>query len=116
MALVRYKDYIDIGSGGPVDAVSYQVALDENFTQIIDQSLHDTVNLDHWYTMLPKIGVANEYYADESKLWARVKIHVDTFESPWFVIGPKDQNKQDVIITEEGKPDIHTTSDAIGME
>lgn len=114
MAHIILDDYIDVGSGGDHDATSWQVAVDPEFKYIIDESLHDTVNLTRWYTMLPKID-GDGYYADLSEVYARVKIHVREHESPWFNLGPADQNAQQVRITEEGKPDIHTTSAAIDL-
>lgn len=116
VAKVVLGEFIDIGAGDDHDATSWQVALDKAFVNIIDESLHDTENLTEWYTMLPMIGEPGRYYADETEIWARVKIHVKEHESPWFVIGPRDQNIQKVIITEEGKDDIHTTSEAINLQ
>ena len=116
MAKVILGEFIDIGSGDDHDASSWQVALDKDFTQIIDESLHEEVNLTEWYTMLPMSGQPGRYYADEVEIWARVKVHVKEHESPWFVIGPEDQNIQRVLITEEGKPDFWTDSETIGMQ
>lgn len=115
MATIKLLDYIDYGTGGYVTAVSYQFALDVNFTKIIDESLHDSVNLTEWTSMLPKIDEPG-YYADLDKLYARIKIHVDEFSSPWFVLQPKSQNIQNVVITEEGKEPIFTTSAEINMQ
>lgn len=115
MACIKVNDYIDLGTGGVHNATSYQVALDPEFTQIIDQSLKDTEHVKEWHSMLPMIDRPGNYYADLSALYARIKVHVDDNESPWFVLEPKDQNKQNVTITEDGQEDIHTTSDAIGM-
>lgn len=114
MATIKLHDYIDYGTGGYLTAVSYQFALDVNFTKIIDESLHDTVNLTEWTSMLPKIGEAG-YYADLDKLYARVKVHVDEYSSPWFILTPQNQNIQDVVITEKGEEPIYTTSAAINM-
>ena len=67
--------------------------------------------------MLPKLPEdgGTGYYADLTRLYARVKVHVNGYVSEWFILNPKDQNVQDVIITEKGKEDIHTTAQAIGM-
>lgn len=117
MAYIRVTDYIDIGTGGYKDAVSYQIAKDPEFTKIIDESLHDTVNLDVWHSPLKKLPEDGEgYYKDEDVLYARVKIHIGTHESPWFTLEPGNQNKQDVVITEDGKEPIYTTSEAIGLQ
>lgn len=120
MAHIKVIDYIDVGTGGYHNATSYQIAKDPEFEKIIDQSLKDTVNVNIWHSMLPKLDedkVPGEplYYADASALYGRVKVWVDDFESRWFNTPVVDQNVQDVIITEEGKEDIITTSTAIGM-
>ena len=114
MAAIKLLDFVDYGTGGYLTAVSYQFALDPEFTQIIDESLHDTVNLTEWTSMLPKIGLPG-YYADLDKLYARIKVHVDEYESEWYVLPPQNQNIQNVVITEEGKEPIFTTSIAINM-
>ena len=121
MAKIVVNDYIDIGTGGFHNATSWQIAKDSEFTKIIDESLIDTVNVKSWHSMLPKLeedkvpGESN-YYADLDILYARVKIHVDEHESPWFVCEPKNQNIQDVVITEKDKEDIYTTSIEINMK
>lgn len=115
MAKLTILDVLDVGTGGFHNATSWQVALDPDFTQIIDESLKDTVNVTEWHSMLPNIE-GSGYYADLDNLYARVKAHVDDYESPWFVLTPKSQNIQNVIITEKGKEDIHTNSAAIKMQ
>lgn len=115
MAKLTIESYIDIGTGGYHNASSWQVALDPEFTQIIDQSINDKVNVKEWHSMLPKLNGAG-YYADLDALYARVKVHVDDYESPWFVLPPQSQNIQLVRITEDGKDDIITTSENIHMQ
>jgi len=116
MAKILINDYIDVGTGGVHEATTWQVAKDPDFTKIIDESIEDYDNVTEWHSMLPKLPEdGSGYYADLDMLYARVKIHVNGYTSPWFVLEPKSQNIQDVIITEEGKDDIHTTSEAIGM-
>lgn len=121
MASIRVLDYIDIGTGGYLDAVSYQIyKIVDGKERIIDESLKDKDNIEVWYSMLPKLPEdkkegESEYYADESELRARVKVHIGVHESPWFELEPKNQNVQNVIITEEGKPNIETTSEAIDL-
>jgi len=121
MAKIVINDYIDVGTGGFHNATSWQIAKDPDFNKVIDESLHDTTNVKEWHSMLPKLeedkvnGESN-YYADLTELYARVKIHVDEHESPWFNVGPKNQNIQDIIITEDGEEDIHTTSEAINLQ
>lgn len=117
MAYMQVLDYVDVGTGGEHDATSWQFAKDKDFTKIIDESLKDTVNIKKWHSMLPKLpedGVG--YYKDLDMLYGRFKIHVGDYESQWFEVDPKSQNYQEVVITETGKDDIHTDSDAIGMQ
>ena len=114
MAHITIDDVIDIGTGGYHNATSIEIAEDPDFLLLIDATYKDTVHVKKWYSQLPKRD-GTGYHADLSKLYVRVKVFVDDNESPWFVLDVADQNKQDVIITEEGKEDIHTTSDAIGM-
>lgn len=100
MAHFSLNDFIDINTKTFHDATSWQVALDQEFTQIIDQSLHDTVNLYIWVSMLPMIGVPGQYYADLDNLYARVKVHIGDEESPWYNMPPKNQNDQTILVTE----------------
>ncbi len=115
MAMLKIIDYIDICSDGVHNATTWQVALDADFTQIIDESINDTVNVKEWHSMLPVINGIG-YYADLEELHARVKVHIDDAVSEWFVLPVVNQNVQTVIITENNKPDIVTTSDAINMQ
>lgn len=103
------SDYIDLCTKGYHNATTYQVALDPEYKQIIDESIKDTVNVTEWHTMLPKIG-GKGYYADLDKVYARVKIFIDDDESPWFELPPKNQNDQTMMITEEGKPTYYLNS------
>ena len=99
MALLRINDLIDINTKGFHNATTWQVALDENFTQIIDESIKDTINVKEWHTMLPKINEVG-YYADLDNLYARAKVWIDDNVSEWFVMEPKNQNKQKIIVVE----------------
>jgi hypothetical protein len=114
MARLIIQDYIDISSDGVHNATTWQIALDSGFTQIIDESINDTVNVKEWHSPLPFI-TGNGYYADLDQLYARVKVHVDDAVSEWFVLPVANQNIQAVTITEKNKPDIVTTSVAINM-
>lgn len=91
-----------------------------------------------WHTPLPKLQVGDdgipiltdrgttihvdngECYKDLDELWAKFRIKVGVEEddtvttSDWFIIGPKSQLIQDVIITEEGKEPIYT--DTVELE
>lgn len=117
MAYMEVLSYIDIGTGSDHDATSWQFAKDKDFTKIIDESLNDTINVKKWVSMLPKLPEDGEgYYKDLDMVYGRFKLHAGKYESQWFEAEPKSQNYQEVVITEDGKEDIHTDSDKIGME
>ena len=102
MAMFYIDDYIDFGTKGYHSATSWQVALDPNFTKIVDESIEDKINVKEWNSPLPKID-ANGYYKDLDNLYVRVKVHIFNSVSPWFVIKePINQNNQIVNYTEKG--------------
>ena len=125
------KHYDDIGSGGPQVASSFEIALDPNFTQIIDATYFNKTALESWTSPLPKIGgPAGTYYGNLEKLYARGRVYAGViptdfalpnyatgkiFYSPWSEVAVGTQTFQEVVITEEGKPDVNTDSDKIGM-
>lgn len=99
MAMLYITDYIDFATKGYHNKSSWQVALDPDFTQIVDESLNDLVNVTEWNTPLPKIGGVG-FYKDMDQLFARVKVHIFNSESPWYVINePINQNNQIVKYT-----------------
>lgn len=105
MARIYLRDFESFCTDGQHTATSWQVAKDENFELLIDQSLNDKVNLTEWNTRLPKraedISAGEEYpfYGDETVLYARAKVHMGQTESNWFPIGPKSQLVQKVYVT-----------------
>lgn len=136
------KHYDDIGSGGPQIAASYEIALDKEFTQIIDATYFNKEYLEAWSSPLPRIGAPDgTFYTNLDKLYARGKIYagrlppgfrvptdatdeeVDElcresktiFFTPWTDISVGTQTYQEVKITTEGAPDIDTNSDVIHM-
>lgn len=112
MAYLKLIDFIDVGSGSPVDAVSWQVALDKEFTQIIDESLEDTEHLEIWHSPLPRLDGPG-FYNDLEKLYGRLKIHVKDHVSEWFVTPVASQLSYPINIT-DGDEVITTTTDALG--
>ena len=94
---------------------SYVIAKDKNFEKVIDQSIHDTANLDKWVSTLPKLKEDGEgYYSDLPVLYAKIKLHFGNHSSPWWVLEMKNQTDQLVTITENYKPDEYTDSKALG--
>lgn len=116
MAHINVRDFTAIGLDmSTLTAVSYMVAKDKNFEKIIDQSIHDTANLEKWITPLPKLKEDGEgYYSDLPVLYARIKLHFGNHSSPWWVLEMKNQTDQLVTITEKHKPDVYTDSKALG--
>lgn len=115
MATFRVDEYIDFLTKGYHDGTTWQVALDPDFEHIIDESIHDKVNIKTWKSMLPKIGTSG-YYADLDNLYARVKIHILDDVSDWYIMEPKNQNDQTIVYTEEGQSDQSYNSLEIGLK
>lgn len=140
---VVLKHYDDVGSGGPQVAASFEIALDPDFTQIIDATYFDQDHLESWTSPLPKIdGPGGTYYTNLDKLYARgrvfagqiptdFKVPADAkdaevlkmcddsgtiFYSDWSEVAIGTQTYQEVIITEDGEEDIVTTSDKINLQ
>jgi len=112
--LLRLIDFIDMNTKGFHTATSWEVALDENFTQIIDSSYQDTVNLDKWITPLPEIN-GNSFYADLDIVYARIKVWIDNNESEWYTLIPKTQNYQPVKMRDADGTITETTSTELNM-
>ena len=112
MAFIKLIDYIDVGSGGPIDHISYQVALDPEFTQIIDESLDNSVDLEVWHTPLPRLDGPG-FYNDLDKLYGRLKIHSNGFVSEWFDAPVESQLSYPITIT-DGDTVTETTTDDLG--
>jgi len=87
MAKFTIDDYIDFGNNGFHDATTWQVSDREDFSNIIDESIHDTVNVKSWISPLPINGSATKFHADLDTVYCRVKIHIDDVTSDWFYIG-----------------------------
>ena len=114
MAYLKLIDYIDVGSGSAIDAITWQVAKDEEFTQIIDESLEDTKNLEIWHTPLPKLPEDGDgYYNDLDKVYGRLKIHANGHTSEWFNTPVASQLSYPIKIT-DGDEVIETTTDDLG--
>jgi len=98
MAHFSLSTFLDVGCHGYIDATSWQVAKDVNFTDIIDESLHDTTNIWNWVSPLP--NGSGGCYGDLPEVHLRVKVHILESSSPWFYVGYMNQNDQTFIITE----------------
>lgn len=108
MAYITISDYIDVGTGLEWTATSWQFAKDEQFEKIIDESLVDYTNKTMWRSRLPKLpedmeeGETEGYYSDLDEIYCRVKVHLgnNEVESAWYVLGPKSQKEQMVVMTD----------------
>jgi len=114
LAVFRINDVISLGVNGRHNATSWQVFLDPELTQLIDESIKDTVNVKEWHSPLPKINEQG-YYADLDNVYGRVKVFSDDDESPWFTLEPKNQNDQVVIVTEKDVEDKIYNSLEMGL-
>ena len=109
------EDYISINAGRNHNATSYQVALDKDFTMIIDQTLKDTMHVKSWHTPLPKINESG-FYSNLEKVHTRVKVWINDFESDWFILPIVNQRDQPIVVIEEGKENITYNSLEINMK
>jgi len=100
MAKFVVSDYYDFGTNGFHNATSWQVATDENFEDIIDESLEDKINVTEWHSPLKKKG--GGYHKTLDVVYVRVKIHIDNTVSDWFVGTTANQNDQELIYTMNG--------------
>lgn len=100
------EDYISINAGTYHNASSYQVALDPDFTQIIDETHKDTVHVKSWHTPLPMIGDPMHHYSNLTKVYARVKVWINDTESEWYNTPVVNQQDQTIVVTEEGKEPV----------
>lgn len=109
------EDYISINAGTNHNATSYQVALDKDFTMIIDQTLKDTIHVKSWHTPLPKINESG-FYSNLEKVHTRVTVWINDFESDWFILPIVNQRDQPIVVIEEGKENIAYNSLEINMK
>ena len=98
------SDYISIGSDSTHTATSYEVSTDSLFINIIDSSYKDTKNIKEWHSMLP--NGHGGYYSNLDKLYSRVKVWLEDSVSDWYVLPIVNQRDQNLIVTEDNKPDI----------
>lgn len=114
MANIEINTELHFGTTTGHTATDWQIALDEDFKYIIDESINDFINVKKWYSPLPKYNEQG-YYSDMSLLYARARIRFGKDVSNWIVM-KGNQNYQKVIITEDGKDPIFTDSNAINMQ
>lgn len=115
MAKLSIERVLHVGMKHKHSATDWQVALDPEFTMLIDESLKDSDNLLEWHTPLRKIDDQDKMYSDEDIIYARIRLWFKNESTGWFVLNDN-QNYQKVIITEDGKYDIHTDTEKLNMQ
>ncbi len=117
MARMYLKDYIDVGSGGPITAIHYQVAKDPEFKLLIDEKMKKDGDLREWVTPLPKRPEDGEgFYKDLPEVFGRLMIFSgpnQEYSSEWFECPVESQLSYPIKIT-DGDEVIETTTDALG--
>lgn len=91
MANIEIKKYLSLGASTPLVATSYQVALDSNFTLIVDEIHQSEEYKLAWNTPLPKRD-GTGFYSDEVELHARIRLFLrdenEVLYAPddWYVL------------------------------
>lgn len=115
MATLYLNTFIDYGCKGYHNASSWQIALDPEFTQLVDSSMDDQVNLVSWNTPLLHPGGSGAY-ADLDNLYARIKLHIDDTISPWYDLNIGNQTDQTITVTEEDGTTTTYNSIEMGLQ
>lgn len=130
MASIEVKEYIDVGTGGPIDTVRYQFAKDAEFNLMIDditlvktELLASGVPLENvenkllkCHSPLPKRsedGVG--FYMDLENLHTRYMLTANGHSSDWFVCDSVSQvNDVPVEIVDGDDKRSYSTSTKLG--
>ena len=115
MANIEINKYLTLGASTPLIATSYQVALDKNFTQIIDEIHKSEEHKLFWSTPLPKIN-ASGFYGNETAIYARVRLFLKDDKGnlfapdDWYVLPVMSQvdysNKHKIFTGEVSESDL----------
>lgn len=118
MALFMLSDFVSIGTNAPHTATSWEVANDQYFTVLIDQSLNDANNLTSWHSPLRKPN-GTGFYNENDNVYCRVKVHFENHSSQWYVLPVCEQHQFQlsklIIVSKQGSPDVAYTSDELGL-
>lgn len=128
MAQIKVTEYIDIGTGGPIDKTQFQFSKDSGFTKIIDDITQTKAELlskgvepkdllDRLLTCvspLPKLPEDGDgFYMDLPALYGRYKLTANGHESDWFEVAPQSQLEVEVKVR-DGDNEYITTSKKLG--
>ena len=106
MAKVLLEDFLVNNTTTQITAVTWQVALDDTFGVIIDESIFDTVNILSWSPGLTHYSL-DRVIPDDQPLSVRIKVYTNdtgkTHESDWFIAKYIDPTNGEKDITHNGK-------------
>jgi len=114
MATIKMNPPLTIGLDTPHSATSWQISRDVDFTDVIDESIEDLVNLTEWKSMLPK-GDGGYYDGNDVQLYYRHKLHYGQEESDWYDGMPLWPENQDITITNADGSVTNTTAFDINL-
>ena len=116
MARFYLEDFNITNNYNGITSVSWEVALDSLFNNIID-STYKNPDINSWYSSLPNINKDGTHYTETTKLYVRCKIYSETnstigYESDWFTITLNDTYVKSVKLRKNGKligeVDVHS--------
>ena len=106
MAKVLLKDFFINNTTTQIVAVTWQLAIDEKFTIIVDESIFDTVNILSWSPVISHYAL-DKSIGDDEELFARIKIYTNdtgkTHESDWYNVKLVDPTNGEKDLTHNGK-------------
>lgn len=105
MATFVLEDYISIGTFMGITAVSWRALRGKDMniqSNILDESIFDTVNIREWNTPLRISPDSNICHADIKTLYVAIKIHQGDTCSPWYISPAANQHKQMLHFRENG--------------
>ena len=122
MAKFTVKDFIDVGTGGPLGAATCKVWKDKEKTILIDQSIFDEVNHTYWHSPLPKEDGSGDFYNDLEGFYVEVTLYFNIekgvvnsgFASETYTMGPFSQRDEIIKITDGDKDPMYKTAKELG--
>lgn len=108
MAMFYIDDFYNINNFNGVTSVSWEICLDDTFTELVDKTYKNTEALDGWFSGLPKLNNEFGFYDEKTILYVRCKIHSEVVDevqsdSDWFVKVFNETYDKKVKIRKHGK-------------